>query len=80
MSNVSPQRTYCHVLPGSGIIIGACVILTMLACSSKDDNSPVSPNGTYYDPEVMALIPTGSFQMGNITKYTKSPLRRIRSD
>jgi len=39
-------------------------------CSKKDDNGPVALTGKGYDPEMMALIPAGTFLMGNITDDT----------
>jgi formylglycine-generating enzyme len=39
------------------------------ACSDNDNGSPVTPNGNGYDYDttMMALIPAGSFRMGDIT-------------
>ncbi len=42
-------------------------IVVIAGCSERDDNIPVVPNGINYDTTMMALIPAGTFSMGDIT-------------
>jgi formylglycine-generating enzyme required for sulfatase activity len=51
------------------ITFAILLILVTAGCSDKDDKLPVAPNGNTYDPELMALIPAGTFRMGNITEH-----------
>jgi len=68
MTATSMQRTSCTACPANVIIIAVSVMLVIAGCSKKDDG-PVAPNGNEYDPEMMALIPAGTFRMGNITDH-----------
>jgi formylglycine-generating enzyme len=66
----------------TGILVLICVIIVMHGCSDKNDIGPVAPDGNGYDTEVMALIPAGSFRMGNITDNSfgmdnEKPVREV---
>ena len=62
------HKTYVTRLSGV-IVVVICAVLVFAGCSKKDDNGPVAPNGNGYDQKKMALIPAGSFRMGNITDH-----------
>jgi major membrane immunogen (membrane-anchored lipoprotein) len=48
------------------LVVGICAAALLGACSDNDNGSPVTPNGNGYDYDttMMALIPAGTFRMG----------------
>jgi formylglycine-generating enzyme required for sulfatase activity len=64
------------------ITFAILLIIVTVGCSDKDDKLPVASNGNTYDPELMALIPAGTFRMGNITEHpeglvAESPVHEV---
>jgi formylglycine-generating enzyme len=51
------------------ITFAILLIIVAVGCSDKNDKLPVAPNGNTYDPQIMVLIPAGTFRMGNITEH-----------
>ena len=76
MTNSSMQRTHRRWPHANVIIIALCTFAMIAACSKNDDN-PVVPNTKGYDTKVMALIPAGTFRMGNITGYADGDSNEI---
>lgn len=69
------QRTLRRWLRAKHIIIIALCALLTVACSSEDGDGPNAPDG--YDANVMALIPAGTFRMGNITAHADGDSNEI---
>ena len=69
MHRSSMQRIASIKYSASVGFVGICAVLMLATCSDNEDDSPVTPsgNGYDYDTTMMALIPAGTFRMGNIT-------------
>jgi len=66
MHTSSIQHRTCAKRLAGVTVVALCAILVITGCTKKDDNGPVAPNGNGYDQNKMALIPAGTFRMGDI--------------
>jgi formylglycine-generating enzyme len=71
MMNRSPvQRACLFTAPSFGVFVVVIFAIVVIAgCTEQNDTIPVVPIGVDYDTTMMALIPAGTFRMGNSTDH-----------